>query len=92
MVTLKSNESERSAKPSPVYIVRPSSAIRRITKYRLESITDSTAIPGNASTGHLAYNSPELRSSSFKVKSLPLATIRKRPVQNGVSNPQSAAR
>ena len=40
-------------------ILPPSSLIRK-TKYLLESMTASTAIPGYCSTGHLANNSPEI--------------------------------
>lgn len=36
----------------------PESSTKRITKYRLESVTDSTAVPGYLSIGHLANNSP----------------------------------
>ena len=42
----------------------PSSLIRR-TKYRLESVTASTAIPGYVSTGHLANNSPEMTNTGL---------------------------
>ena len=47
----------------------PSSFIRK-TKYRLESVTASTAIPGYCSTGHLANNSPGRDNFSLVMRKL----------------------
>jgi len=63
----------------------------RTTKYLEESDTDSSATPGYCSMGHLANNSPLLRSSSLRVHASPTLTILKRPVQVGSARFQSAA-
>lgn len=62
-----------------------------MTKYLEESLTASIAIPGYASIGHLAYNSPEFLSSNFIASSLPLEINLIRPVHAGSAKFQSAA-
>ena len=68
--TFRSKESPLSSNPIPMKAVLPLSSIIRRTKYRLESVTDSTAIPGYCSTGHLANNSPTICQSSLIIVNL----------------------
>lgn len=63
----------------------------RKTKYREESVTGSTAIPGYVSIGHFANNSPEFLSSNLMKTSFPFETNLIRPVHDGSAKFQSAA-
>lgn len=63
----------------------------RITKNRDESDTGSIASPGYASTGHFAYNWPEVLSSKYKIHRESFSTKRIRPHQSGTFKFQSAA-
>lgn len=89
--TFRSKLSDLSKKPTPMNADRPLSSWILRTKYRDESVTGSTAIPGYCSMGHLANSSPVILSSSFIVMLSPCDTSRMRPVQDGSCRFQSAA-
>lgn len=89
--TFRSKLSDLSKKPTPMNADRPLSSWILKTKYRDESVTGSTAIPGYCSMGHLANSSPVILSSNFIVMLSPCDTSRMRPVQEGSCRFQSAA-
>lgn len=89
--TFKSKLSLRSANPIPMNAFLPLSSCSLMTKYLLESDTDSTARPGYLSIGLFANNSPVILSSNFIIQSFPLATSLNLPVHDGWSKLQSAA-